>query len=75
MDSGKNGHGDLAVLEMAGACQSSRCCGPCACRRLGCARHMASKRLFAAATVTASAIDDLESEATRFDDSGHLKAE
>jgi hypothetical protein len=54
----ENGHGALSVLEKAGVCQSSRCCGVCANMRLGCARLLPDKLLIAARTTTAPAIDD-----------------
>jgi hypothetical protein len=56
MDS-ENRHGVSSVLEMAGVCQSSRCCGACVNVRVGFAQLLSNKLLTAARTTTAPAID------------------
>jgi hypothetical protein len=54
----ENGYGVASVLEKAGVCQSSRCCGACVKMRLGCARLLPGKLPFAARPTTAPSIDD-----------------
>jgi hypothetical protein len=54
----ENGHGVSSVLEKAGVCQSSRCCGVCVNMRFGCVRLLPDKLLMAAHTTTDPAIGD-----------------
>jgi hypothetical protein len=59
----ENGHVASSVLERAGVCQSSRCCGACARLRLGCARLFAENLTIAALETAASLADKIIPEA------------